>query len=49
MQRSIDAPPEEWQTPFQALAKECGLRTDIAAVFDQVRTFFGEIMASGVK
>jgi hypothetical protein len=46
---SLNAPPEEWQTPFQALAKECGLRTDIAAVFDQVRTFFGEVMASGAK
>jgi hypothetical protein len=45
----LKAPPEEWQTPFQALAKECGLRTDIAAVFDQVRTFFGEVVASGAK
>jgi hypothetical protein len=36
---NINAPPEEWQTPFQTLAEECGLRTDITAVFDQVRTF----------
>jgi len=46
---SLSAPPEEWQTPFQALAKECRLRTDIAAVFDHVRTFFGEVVASGTK
>jgi hypothetical protein len=46
---NLNAPPEEWQTPFQALAEECGLRTDIAAVFDQVRTFFGEVMASSAK
>ena len=44
---NLDAPPEEWQTPFQTLAEECGLWTDIAAVFDQVRTFFGEVIASG--
>lgn len=46
---SLNQPPEEWQKPFQALAKECGLRTDIAAVFDQVHTFFGEVMARGAK
>lgn len=45
----LNDPPEEWQTPFQALAKECGLRADIAAVFDQVRTFFGEVVARGSK
>jgi hypothetical protein len=46
---SLNAPPEEWQTPFQELAKECEPRTDIWAVFDQVHTFFGEVMASGAK
>ena len=46
---NLNAPPEEWQTPFQALAEECGLRTDIAAVFDQVCTFFAEVVASGAK
>ena len=46
---SLNPPPEEWQRPFEALAKECGLRTDIAAAFDQVHTFFREVMARGAK
>ena len=46
---SLNVPPEEWQRPFQALAEQCGLLTNIAAVFETVRTFFGEVMASGAK
>jgi hypothetical protein len=37
---SLSAPPEYWQTSFRALAEECGLETDIAAVFENVRAFF---------
>ncbi|MGA8086725.1 MAG: nucleotidyl transferase AbiEii/AbiGii toxin family protein [Terracidiphilus sp.] len=37
---SLSAPPEDWQMPFRALAKECGLDLDIATVFESVRKFF---------
>ena len=32
-------PPADWQIPFQALAEECGLPTDVAAVFAGVQEF----------
>jgi hypothetical protein len=37
---ALDAPPPDWQTPFEALAKECGLETDLAATFEKVRSFY---------
>jgi hypothetical protein len=40
---SLIVPPEDWQTPFRALAEDCGLDTDIVAVFEQVSTFFETI------
>lgn len=44
-QRILDAPPPaDWQIPFQALAEECGLQTDVAAVFSGVREFFEELL-----
>ena len=33
------SPPADWQIPFQALAQECGLPTDIAAVFAGVQEY----------
>ena len=39
------APPADWQIPFQALAEECGLPTDIASVFARVREFVEEVLA----
>ncbi|HXS95363.1 MAG TPA: nucleotidyl transferase AbiEii/AbiGii toxin family protein [Candidatus Limnocylindrales bacterium] len=39
------APPADWQIPFKALAEECGLATDIAAVFAGVREFVEEVLA----
>lgn len=42
----LAAPPSEWQLPFQALAEECGLAPDIAAVFAGVREFFEKVLAS---
>ncbi len=45
----LNAPPEEWQTPFQVLIEECGLQTDIAAAFEKVRTLFEKVLASGTK
>jgi hypothetical protein len=38
-------PPADWQIPFQALAQECGLPTDIAAVFAGVRAYLEEVLA----
>jgi hypothetical protein len=41
----LAAPPEDWQTPFQTLAEECGLPADIAAVFSVVEAFLQEVLA----
>ncbi|MBI1792164.1 MAG: nucleotidyl transferase AbiEii/AbiGii toxin family protein [Acidobacteria bacterium] len=38
-------PPADWQIPFQALAKECGLPFDVDAVFVRVRLFLKEVLA----
>jgi hypothetical protein len=39
----LTAPPMNWQIPFQALARECGLPDDIGAVFAAVREFLQEL------
>jgi hypothetical protein len=46
---TLNAPPEDWQTPFEALAEECGLQTKIAAVFDSVRKFADNVLAGGME
>jgi hypothetical protein len=38
-------PPADWQIPFQALAEECGLPADVAAVFAGVQEYFEEVLA----
>ena len=38
-------PPADWQMPFHALAEECGLPTDVAAVFAGVQEFVEEVLA----
>jgi hypothetical protein len=38
------APPADWQIPFQGLAEECGLHTDVAAVFAGVQEYFEEVL-----
>jgi hypothetical protein len=42
---SLVPPPADWQVPFQALAEECGLPTDVAAVFAGVQKFVEEVLA----
>ncbi len=42
---SLVPPPADWQIPFQALAEECGLPTDVAAVFAGVQEFLEEVLA----
>jgi hypothetical protein len=37
-------PPVDWQIPFDALAKECGLQSDFGAVFVGLRTFLAEVL-----
>jgi hypothetical protein len=37
-------PPADWQIPFQSLAEECGLPTDIAAVFAGVQEYLQEVL-----
>ena len=37
-------PPADWQIPFQALAEECGLPTDVAAVFAGVQEFLEQVL-----
>jgi Nucleotidyl transferase AbiEii toxin, Type IV TA system len=46
---NLSAPPEDWQTPFRALAKECGLDLDIATVFESVRKFFENAVKGSIK
>jgi len=46
---SLSVPPPEWRTPFQALAEECGLQTDIAAVFDNVREFLENVLPDDME
>lgn len=42
---SLVPPPADWQIPFQALAEECGLPTDVAAVYARVQEFVEEVLA----
>jgi hypothetical protein len=42
---SLVPPPADWQVPFHALAEECGLPTDVAAVFAGVHKFVEEVLA----
>jgi hypothetical protein len=46
---SSSAPPEDWQKSFRALAEECGIETDITAVFENVRTFVGNILTGNIE
>ena len=38
------SPPADWQIPFQALAEEGGLSTDVAAVFAVVQEFLEQVL-----
>jgi len=37
-------PPADWQLPFHALAEECGLPTDVEAVFAGVQAYLEEVL-----
>lgn len=38
-------PPADWQIPFRAIAEECGLRTDVAAVFADIQDYLEAVLA----
>jgi hypothetical protein len=38
-------PPADWQVAFQAMAEECGLPADVAAVFAGVHEYLKEVLA----
>jgi hypothetical protein len=42
-------PPADWQIPFRALAEECGLPADVAAVFAGVQEFLEEMLAQRIE
>lgn len=46
---ALVSPPADWQIPFQALAEECGLPTDVAAVFAGVEEYFEAVLAPRAK
>jgi len=43
---TLEAPPYEWERPFQELAKECGLPPELNVVFERVRLFFEDVLAN---
>jgi hypothetical protein len=45
MPAELAAPPSDWQPPFQALAAECGLPTDINIVFSRLSEFLENVLA----
>lgn len=44
--KRLDTPPSEWERPFQELAKECGLPSELSVVFQRVRKFFEDVLAN---
>jgi len=42
---SLLPPSADWQIPFHSLAEECGLPTDVAAVFAGVQEYLEEMLA----
>jgi hypothetical protein len=43
------APPSDWQVAFRAMAEECGIPTDVAAVFAGVQEYLEEVLAHRVE
>lgn len=41
----LEPPPAEWQIPFAAVARECGVSTDLALVFAQVREYLQSVFS----
>ena len=45
LQAELPPPPPDWQRPFEALARECGLPNDIAEVFAAVQRYLAAVNA----
>lgn len=43
---ALSAPPAEWQKPYEALARECGLSGKVEGAFETLRTFAESIAGS---
>jgi hypothetical protein len=41
----LSPPPPDWQTPFAAIARDCGLSTDLALVFGQLRDYLEAVIS----
>ena len=37
---TLDAPPHDWQIPFESFAKECGLAPALEPAFERIRSFY---------
>ena len=46
LQAELPSPPPDWQLPFEALARECGLPNDIAEVFATVQRYLAAVNAT---
>lgn len=46
MPSTLPAPPADWQKPYEALARECGLSGQVGDAFEILRTFAESIVAS---
>jgi hypothetical protein len=42
-------PPSDWRIAFQAMAEECGIPTDVAAVFAGVKEYLEEVLARAAQ
>ena len=41
----LSPPAPDWQTPFAAIARDCGLSTDLAVVFAQLRDYLEAVIS----
>lgn len=44
---ALPLPPTDWQIPFAALSRECGLPADIDAAFVDLELFFNLVLSTG--
>jgi hypothetical protein len=42
----LASPSADWQIPFAAVARECGMSTDLALVFAQVRDYLEGVISN---
>ena len=47
MPATLASPPADWQIPFQAAARECGLQPDLGATLATIQSFLATVMQRG--